>query len=461
MDVGTVLQVTYEIVRLVGWGGMGDVYEARHARLPGRFAIKVLTARVTAESPDFARFRREAEIASSLRHPNIVQVIDFNQTDDGTPYLVMEFLDGRDLGAELESARRMPPARVADIVSQIASALAAAHDKGIVHRDLKPQNVFLTPIEGQPRELAKILDFGISKVRSAAHITAESRMVGTPGYMSPEQARCENEDVDARTDQFALAAIAYEMLGGKPAFAGDNVPAILLKVTNEDPPLLAGAVPGVPASVDVVLHRALSKSKGPRFDSVLEFAEALAAAANGRGELLKLATPLAEGRPEAPAAIDDGLHWTASPNLRFGVALTAAAAFLIYLITDVRLGSSGAGVSPPPASARVIKQAPPQPSPAAPPLQTPPRKTHVASAKQPAPAKSLAAPPMPPTRGASPRNPPRVQPSPSSPEPSPLRTETPTARGRFIDNLSGIQDQSSEPPAKELQPRKGTFVQRL
>jgi eukaryotic-like serine/threonine-protein kinase len=290
---GTVLQETYEIVRPVGAGGMGEVYEARHARLPGRFAVKVLTARVTAGSPDFLRFRREAEIASSLRHPHIVQVVDFNQAADGNPYIVMEFLDGEDLAAVMARAGGLAPPRVAAIVEQVASALAAAHGRGIVHRDLKPQNVFLVPVPGQEREWAKVVDFGISKVKTALSLTGEARLVGTPQYMAPEQAQGHPDAVDGRTDEFALAVMAYEMLSGQTAFAGDSVPAVLYKVAHEALPPLAGRVSGVTAAVDAVLARALAKDKQDRYTSVLEFASALQGALGGAG---------AAGRGEGTAA---------------------------------------------------------------------------------------------------------------------------------------------------------------
>jgi serine/threonine-protein kinase len=252
---------------------MGEVYEARHARLPGRFAIKVLAARVGPGSPGFRRFRREAEIASSLRHPNLVQVVDFNLMNDGSPYIVMEFLDGSDLSQELARVGRLSPRRTASIVGQVAGALNHAHASGVVHRDLKPQNVFLVPFGARGSDFVKVVDFGISKVNTAATVTTEPSLMGTPQYMSPEQARGRSQEVDVHTDQFALAAMAYEMLSGRPAFSGDNVPAILYAVTNSEPPPLG--VPFLGAEVESVLRRGLAKVKGDRFASIVEFGDAL------------------------------------------------------------------------------------------------------------------------------------------------------------------------------------------
>lgn len=236
LAAGTVLQGTYEIVRPVGAGGMGEVYEARHARLPGRFAIKILSFRVDDGSAEFRRFQREAEIASSLRHPHIVQVVDFNQADDGAPYIVMEFLEGADLAAVLEQEVRLAPARVVAIVAQVASALAAAHGRGIVHCDLKPQNLFLVSVPGPARDYVKVVDFGTSRVKTALTLTGDRHLRGTPQYMAPEQAEGDAAAIDGRTDQFALAVLAYEMLSGRPAFAADNIPAVLYKVASASPP---------------------------------------------------------------------------------------------------------------------------------------------------------------------------------------------------------------------------------
>src|SRR5215831_10366023 len=166
---GVVIQDTYEIVRCVGRGGMGEVYEAKHRRLAGRYAVKLLIDDVAATSEAFARFQREAQVTSELRHPNIVQVVDFNRTPQGGAYLVMEFLDGEELTAVIARDAPMAPARVVALIDQIASALEAAHGRGVVHRDLKPQNVILVHVGAGARrtELIKVMDFGISKVREA------------------------------------------------------------------------------------------------------------------------------------------------------------------------------------------------------------------------------------------------------------------------------------------------------
>ncbi len=261
---------------------MGDVYEARHTRLPGRVAVKVLAGVVgRGGANEFLRFRREAEIASELHHPNIVKVHDFNHMDDGSPYIVMEFLDGNSLAADLEQAGRFPPRRTLNIVEQIAAGLAAAHGKGVVHRDLKPHNVLLIPMRGTEGDFVKVVDFGISKVKTAVTLTDDAKLMGTPQYMSPEQARSRPDDVDGRTDQFALAAMTYEMLSGRVAFQADSVPATLFKITNEEPPPLAEVPAPTGPAIEAVLRKAMAKDKESRFASILDFSDALALAISG------------------------------------------------------------------------------------------------------------------------------------------------------------------------------------
>jgi serine/threonine-protein kinase len=276
LRVGEILQGTYEVIRLAGSGGMGEVYETRHLRIPGRFAVKVLHREDVPDSRSLARFRREADITSSLRHPNIVQVLDFNELPDGAPYIVMEYLDGMDLAQRLHREGTLPPFEVARYVSQMASALAAAHEHGVVHRDLKPQNVFLVPMAGQTRQFVKILDFGISTVKGT-HSPGEkpTSIIGTPQYMSPEQAAGDGREVDSRTDQFALAAIAYEMLTGAPAFPGEELPAVLYQVMHVDPAPLGDALKAmIGERGEAVLRRAMAKRPEDRYPGVLEFAAA-------------------------------------------------------------------------------------------------------------------------------------------------------------------------------------------
>jgi serine/threonine-protein kinase len=278
VEVGAVIANTYEIKRLLGRGGMGTVWEAHHARLPGkRVAIKVLHPEVARDQESLARFRREAEIATRIGHPNIVEVHDFNELADGTPYLILEFLEGCDLEDRLRRGP-MPIAAVIALTRQISSALRAAHREGVIHRDLKPQNVFLartTDNAGNETEMAKVLDFGISKIRGSSTVqTQDSTILGTPQYMAPEQATGAHQSVDARTDVFALGAMVYEMLAGRPAFEGQTIPEVVFKVVYEDPrPLaeLAGIDPGIARAV----HVALSKEQDERFASVEEFVEAL------------------------------------------------------------------------------------------------------------------------------------------------------------------------------------------
>ncbi len=271
-EPGLVVAGTYELVALVGRGGMGAVWSARHKRLPGRqVAIKVL---LDAHAPEAVeRFRREAEVASRIGHPNIIEVLDFDVLPSGEPFLVLELLGGEDLGQRLARG----PIELAEalvIARQIGSALTAAHRADVVHRDLKPANVFLCPTDsgGELGLRVKVLDFGISKVRSAPALTQHDALVGTPQYMAPEQAAGRNHEIDARTDEFALAAIVYEMLTARPAFTGATLAEVVTKIVIEPAPLLPDAVP---AAVRDAVSRGMSKRREERFDDVPAFIGAL------------------------------------------------------------------------------------------------------------------------------------------------------------------------------------------
>jgi hypothetical protein len=279
IGIGSVIQDTYEITELLGRGGMGAVWAARHLRLPDkRVAIKLLLGE-NLQPELFARFQREAEVTSRLGHPNIVGVLDFNTLPTGAPYIVLEFLKGESLATRLQRGP-LSLQQTLEITRQIGSALDAAHRAEIVHRDLKPDNVFLVPVDvdGVSRDQAKVLDFGISKMRGNVAVqTQESAMLGTPQYMSPEQANGKNSEVDRRSDVWALGAIIYEMLTGQCAFAGDTLPQVLVKIVVNPSPSLRG-VAGVPPHVVDAVDRALAKEPGERFPDVRRLITALSGA---------------------------------------------------------------------------------------------------------------------------------------------------------------------------------------
>jgi serine/threonine-protein kinase len=277
-----VIDGAYRVTRLIAEGGMAAVYEAIQLRLNKRVAIKFLARRLSADQKALARFRRETEITSHLGHPHLVAVIDHGQSATGEPYLVMEYLDGEDLDHRLRRVRRLPIEAVVHLVRQVASALGAAHAQGIVHRDLKPANIFLLQLPGEP-DFVKVLDFGISKMMAAhTRLTNAAHAVGTPAYMSPEQATGMVDDIDHHIDQWALACIAWEMLLGAPPFVAEDRTELLYQVIRMEPQPLASRVPGLAATVEPVLRRALHKRPADRFPSIRDFSHAFESAAFGR-----------------------------------------------------------------------------------------------------------------------------------------------------------------------------------
>jgi serine/threonine protein kinase len=277
--LGSVLRNTYRLVQVLDQGGMGTVFVAEHLRLGRKLAVKVLAQHLTQDSQALARFHREAAIVAHLQHPHIVQVLDYDTTEDGQPYIVMELLRGESLLTKLQREGRLLTETVTRIVHEVALGLAAAHRASVVHRDLKPANVFLSAeVDAQP--LVKLLDFGIS-LRSSTdrRITGEFDVLGTPDYMSPEQASGRTAQVDHRGDQYSLAVIAYEALSGVTPFPGAEVMEVLRQVISRAPVPIQSVCPEVSTAMWRVLERALSKDPEQRFPSVLEFSKALLAAA--------------------------------------------------------------------------------------------------------------------------------------------------------------------------------------
>jgi serine/threonine protein kinase len=270
----------FQVVRLLGEGGFGEVYEAENPFLQRRAAIKVLHTGMVQEPELVRRFLNEARAASAIRHPNIIEVFDAGVTSSGEPYILMEFLEGDSLQKLLLQGGRMPLRTVQEIARQAGSALSAAHAAGIVHRDLKPENLFVIPDPGMPLGLrVKVLDFGIAKVKHrddqvSTMKTQAGLLMGSPAYMSPEQCR-DSSDVDLRSDIYSLAIIVYEMLAGVPPFACKSATEMLVLQIMADPPPLAPQVADLPDYVEQTVMRALSKNRDDRYASVDYFIGAL------------------------------------------------------------------------------------------------------------------------------------------------------------------------------------------
>jgi eukaryotic-like serine/threonine-protein kinase len=267
----------YRVEGVIGRGGVGTVYEATHLALGQRVALKLLR-RVKASRDVVERFLLEAKIAAQLPHDHIVSVTDVGEAEGGEPYLVMELLTGHDLSAELARRGSFPIDEAVDCVLQAAEGLAEAHAAGLVHRDLKPANLFLHKRKGRA-PVVKVLDFGLSKAPkgmvSAGSITAAHATFGTPRYMSPEQVRS-TKDVDARTDQHALAIILFELLTGKAPFEAANAVELMVKISVHPAPPARSLRDTVPAGLDRAVARALAKDPAARFPTLREFAHAIA-----------------------------------------------------------------------------------------------------------------------------------------------------------------------------------------
>ncbi|WP_437337884.1 protein kinase domain-containing protein [Sorangium sp. So ce394] len=256
MRVGDVLEGRFTLDARAGSGGMGEVFRARDNATGQAVAVKVMLARHAGER---ARFEREARVLSELSHPAIVQFVAHGETPDGEPYLAMEWLEGEDLRARLARGMLGVDESVA-LAARVAAALGTAHARGVVHRDLKPSNLFLPAGDVT---LVKVLDFGIAHLGDVTRLTRTGAILGTPGYMAPEQAGGAGA-LDARADVFALGCVLYECLTGTPAFAGERLMAVLAKICCEEPPRLAALRPGVPPALDALVARMLAKQPDRR-----------------------------------------------------------------------------------------------------------------------------------------------------------------------------------------------------
>ena len=280
----------YELVKLIGRGGMGSVWEARHVSLGTPSAIKFIEAEYANSAEARSRFDKEAKAAATIQSKHAIQIYDHGVTEDGKPYIVMELLTGEPLDKRIDRLGQLTLQDTAKIIQQVSRGLARAHERGIIHRDLKPENIFIVRNTDDDEEVAKVLDFGIAKIQNSPHspgITSSTKtgaVLGTPFYMSPEQARG-LRNVDHRTDVWSLGVIAFKCITGRLPFDGESVGDLLVKICTAPIPIPSHSVPGLPQAFDTWFMRALEREPERRFSSVSELSEHLAFAAGiaGRG----------------------------------------------------------------------------------------------------------------------------------------------------------------------------------
>ncbi len=330
-EAGDVVADKYRIERLVGSGGMAWVFEATHTLLLQRVAIKVLRVDPCADNAEAtARFDREARLAAKISGDATARIIDVGTLDDGSPFLVMEYLEGRNLEALLEGRPPLPVATAIDYALQACEGLAETHAAGIVHRDLKPSNLFVVHgPDGSQR--VKLLDFGISKfeaLKDEASVTATRALVGSPVYMSPEQMRSSRR-VDRRTDIWSMGIILYELLTGRSPFHAATLPRICARVLDERPAAPRSLRPEIPRGLDAAVLRCLEKEPSRRFQTVAELARALAPFGGPDAEERARRIARILGRsltPRRPARWRPGLRAVAVAT----AALTACVALAVH-----------------------------------------------------------------------------------------------------------------------------------
>src|SRR6266498_801385 len=302
----------YEVGRLLGAGGMAEVYEGNDRLLARRVAIKVLLAQYAHDPSFLTRFRREAQAAASLSHPNIVAVFDTGSQDD-IWFIVMEYVAGRTLRDVINAEGPVHPARAAEVAADVAGALAVAHARGIVHRDVKPGNVMLTT-DGK----VKVMDFGIARASAVPSITQTAAVVGTAQYIAPEQAQ--GLEVDARTDVYALGCCLYEMLTGQVPFTGPTPVAIAYRHVREDPTPPRALNPDVPVPLERVCLKAMAKRPEDRYQTAVELRADLERV--GAGEPVTVAVPL--GSQQTTQALGGAGFGEAVPTTVLGAGATTA-----------------------------------------------------------------------------------------------------------------------------------------
>ena len=418
---GDVLAGKYVVERVLGAGGMGVVVAARHVQLDRRVALKFLLPAACEAPGAIARFLREGKAAARITSEHVARVVDTGVLENGSPYLVMEYLEGSDLGAITAKRGPLPPAKAVEYVLQACEAIVEAHQLGIVHRDLKPANLFLTQRkDGSP--LVKVLDFGISKADggSKTQLTSTSMLMGSPRYMSPEQ-MVSAKDVDARTDVWALGVVIFELVTGKPVWQADTVQGLCALIATAPAPPLRVHAPHAPARLEEVVLRCLSKAPEHRIASIADLALALEpiAPASARVSIERIlrvagrtrgASPIRSVPPVVSAAPVAGSDASTSPRTSSGGRLVLVLSVVIGVLVVAGIALDAVVLRRPHADAGLVRS---EPSVAPPP---PPTAPSAASAPPPPTVALEPSPPVPSApalvaTAAAKASPPRVRPS--------------------------------------------------
>ncbi|MBL8601908.1 MAG: serine/threonine protein kinase [Myxococcales bacterium] len=447
LPLGALVGEKFKIVRRVGSGGMGTVYEATHQWTGRRVALKVLHPRIARDKESAQRFLQEARASTEISHPNIVDVLDMGEDPKHRSlYIVQEFLDGDDLHSHLDARGRLSPAESLAILLPVIDALGACHRRGIVHRDVKPENIMLAR-KPDGALVPKLVDFGVSKVlrrnKVSARITDDGIALGTPQYMSPEQARGD-VDLDPRTDLWSIGAVLFECITGSAPFAASTPSLLLVEIITRPPPRLDAVVAGIAPALVEAVARALSPDRNARYRRLEDFAAALRAipaaalgqvATDAAQRPLPTVSPGARrARPDAPTTI----LWTglrtapaesAQQTLLTRLAIVAVLLSLVALLVVFAMPSRRPYAAVASLPSAVSNQAPPPPP--------PPRAEHLQAPASP--------PPPPPT----PRAAPAVNPSPA-PGTAPI-AHAPRRHGtreiQVISNTSPTASAAPAPPA--------------